>query len=209
MLTSSLNLGVYAGRLDNLNLAGINNPIPNLTNMYLDTPLVGPTPEPLEYVPSSGRLGLPRGYYPSSTGPRSDSDRQRPPPPPPPYNMHPRMRASLGRAQPLRVVHATGLGENSKILAPRGEPLEKFQSAALVRPSRPLRPKFCQGVPPGFLNPNFFLARCWSVWAPSHFPAPPPVLLSVWGGGGRPLQSCRLKFFQGFPPWGQNFGVFT
>ena len=28
-VTSSLNLGAYAGRLDNLNLAGINNPSPN------------------------------------------------------------------------------------------------------------------------------------------------------------------------------------
>ena len=68
-VTSSLNLGAYKGRLDNLNLAGINNPRPNLTTMYLDTPLVGPTPEPLEYVLSSGRLGRPRGYPPSSTGP--------------------------------------------------------------------------------------------------------------------------------------------
>ena len=47
-VTSSLNLGAYAGRLYNLNLAGINNPSPNLTNVYLDTPLVGPTPELLE-----------------------------------------------------------------------------------------------------------------------------------------------------------------
>ena len=46
-VNSSLNLGAYAGRLDNLNLAGINNHSPNLTTVYLDTPLVGPTPEPL------------------------------------------------------------------------------------------------------------------------------------------------------------------
>ena len=77
-----------------------------------------------------------------------------------------------------------------------------------VRPSGPLQPNFCQGFPLGFQNPNFFLARCWSVWAPSHFPAPPPVLLSVCGGV-RPLKSCRPKIFQGFPPWGQNFGVFA
>ena len=50
-VTSSLNVGSYAGRLDNLNLAGVNNPSPNLTTVYLDTPLVGPTPEPLEYIP--------------------------------------------------------------------------------------------------------------------------------------------------------------
>ena len=70
-VTSSLNLGAYAGRLDHINLAGIKNPSPNLTAVYLDTPLVGPTPESLEYVPSPGRLGQPSGYPPSSTGPHS------------------------------------------------------------------------------------------------------------------------------------------
>ena len=44
-VTSSLNLGAYIGRLDNLNLAGINNPSHNLTTVYLDTPIVGPTLE--------------------------------------------------------------------------------------------------------------------------------------------------------------------
>ena len=66
-VTSSLNLGAYAGRLDHLNLAGINNPSPNLTTVYLDTPLVGPTPESLEYVPSPGHKGQPSVYPPSST----------------------------------------------------------------------------------------------------------------------------------------------
>ena len=47
IVTNSSKLGAYTGRLANLNVAGINNPIPNLTNVYLDTPLVGPTPEPL------------------------------------------------------------------------------------------------------------------------------------------------------------------
>ena len=73
-VTSSLNLGAYAGRLDNLNLAGINNPSPNLTTTYLDIPLVCPTPEPLEYVPSPGRLRQPSGYPPSSTGPQIDGN---------------------------------------------------------------------------------------------------------------------------------------
>ena len=36
---SSIKLGAYAGRLSNLNLAGINNPIPNLNTVYIDTPL--------------------------------------------------------------------------------------------------------------------------------------------------------------------------
>ena len=62
----SIKLGAYAGRLANLNLAGYITPSPNLTTVYLDTPLVGPTPEPLEYVSSPGRLGQPSGYPPSS-----------------------------------------------------------------------------------------------------------------------------------------------
>ena len=56
-LHSSIKLGSYAGRLTNLNLAGMNNPSPNLTTVYLDTSLVGPAPDPLEYVPSPGHLG--------------------------------------------------------------------------------------------------------------------------------------------------------
>ena len=36
---SSIKLGAYAGRLANLNLAGINNPGTNLTTVYLYTPI--------------------------------------------------------------------------------------------------------------------------------------------------------------------------
>ena len=45
--------GTYAGRFDNLGLiiARVNNPSPSLTNVYLDTPPVGPTTDPLEYAP--------------------------------------------------------------------------------------------------------------------------------------------------------------
>ena len=64
---SSIKLGAYTGRFINLSLAGMNNPSPNLTTVYLDTPLVGPTPELLEYVPSPGRLGQPSGYPPIIT----------------------------------------------------------------------------------------------------------------------------------------------
>ena len=67
-INSIIKLGAYAGRLDNLNLAGNINPRPNLTTVYLDTPLVGPTPDPLEYVPSPGRLGQPNGYPLNSAG---------------------------------------------------------------------------------------------------------------------------------------------
>ena len=85
----SIKLGAYAGRLADLNLAGINNLSPNLTTVYLDTPLVGPTPEPLEYVPSPGLLGQPSGYPLTSTGAYIGGSINRPPPPPPPYHTHP------------------------------------------------------------------------------------------------------------------------
>ena len=41
--------GGYSGRFDNLipSIARMNNPSPNLTNFYLDTPPTGPTPGPL------------------------------------------------------------------------------------------------------------------------------------------------------------------
>ena len=45
-VNSRIKLGPYSGRLANLKLAGINNLSPNLTTVYLDTPLVGPTPDP-------------------------------------------------------------------------------------------------------------------------------------------------------------------
>ena len=42
-------LGAYVGIFDNLSpsTARMNNPSPNLTNVYLYTPPVGPTPDPL------------------------------------------------------------------------------------------------------------------------------------------------------------------
>ena len=40
---SGIKLSAYAGRFTNISLAGMNNPSPNLTTVYLDTPLVGPT----------------------------------------------------------------------------------------------------------------------------------------------------------------------
>ena len=92
-VNSSIKLGAYAGILDNLNLAGINNPSPNLTTVYLDTPLVGPTPETLEYVPSPGRLGQPSGYPPSITRTSIGGARRRPPPPSSPLQ-HPSTDAS-------------------------------------------------------------------------------------------------------------------
>ena len=117
---SRLKLGTYAGRLANLNLSGNINPSPNLSTAYLDTPLVGPTPEPLQYIRSPGRLGQPSGYPPISTGTYIGGARIRPPPPPPPYNTHPRMNPPTGWAQPRRVLKATGPDKNSNVLVPRG-----------------------------------------------------------------------------------------
>ena len=90
-LHSRINLGDYAGRLSNINLAGMNNPRPNLTTVYLYTPLVGLTPKHLEYFPFPGRLGQTSGYPPTSTGAYIGGSRRRPPPPPPPYHTHPLM----------------------------------------------------------------------------------------------------------------------
>ena len=61
---SSIKLGAYIGIFNNLSLAGMNIPIPNVTTVYLDKPLVGPTPDPLEYFPLPGRLVQPSGYPP-------------------------------------------------------------------------------------------------------------------------------------------------
>ena len=100
------------------------------------------------------------------------------------------------------------------VAAPRGPTISSLPPPPVpggvrgeVRPYRPLRPKFCQGFPPSFQNPIFFLAHCFSLRAPSHFPAPLPVPISVCGGV-RPLQSCRPKIFQGFPPVGPKFWSF-
>ena len=65
---SSIKLGAYAGRLANLNLAEINIRSPNLTTVYLDNPLVGPTLDPIEYVPLPGRIGQPIRYPLTITG---------------------------------------------------------------------------------------------------------------------------------------------
>ena len=108
---SSIKLGAYACRFTNISLAGMNNSSPNLTTIYLDTPLVGPTPEPLEYVPSPGRLVQPRRYPPISTGggPSTSGFKRRPPPLPTPYSIHPQIHPPTGQVQPRRDMQlATG-----------------------------------------------------------------------------------------------------
>ena len=92
-IINSIKVGAYAGRLNHINLVGMNKLIPNLTTVYLDTPLVGPTPDPLEYVPSPGRIGHPSGYPSIITGcgPYTGGSKLRPPPPLSLYITHPRM----------------------------------------------------------------------------------------------------------------------
>ena len=54
---NSIKVGPYTGRFNNLSLAGMKKPSPNLTTVYIDTPIVGPSPEPLECVPFQATLG--------------------------------------------------------------------------------------------------------------------------------------------------------
>ena len=54
IIINIIKLGPYTGRFTNINLAGMNNPSSNLTTVYLDTSLVGLTPDSLKYVPSPG-----------------------------------------------------------------------------------------------------------------------------------------------------------
>ena len=136
---NSIKLGAYAGRFTNLNLAGMNNLSPNLTTVYLDNPLVGPTLELLEYVPLTGRLGQPRGYPPSSTGggPYTGGTKRIPPTPPPTYSTHPRMNPPTGRAQMHRVMQPATVPEEKKgNLATRGNHWNVL--AAGVREAYPL-----------------------------------------------------------------------
>ena len=101
---SSIKLGAYAGRLANFNLAGMNNPIPNLTVIYLDTPLVGQTPDPLEYISLPGRLGQSSRYPPTSIGAYIGGSGGRPLPPPSLYHTHPWMHPPTGWAQLCRLM---------------------------------------------------------------------------------------------------------
>ena len=97
-------LGDYTGRFDNLSsiIARMNNPSPILTNVYLDTPPMGLTPEPLEYTPPPGRLWRPHRYPQTRTGevPHTGA----PPPQYPPPSTHPHMYPPTGQAQPRREV---------------------------------------------------------------------------------------------------------
>ena len=61
-------LGAYAGIFKNISLASMDNPRPSLNNVYLDTPIMGLTPDTLECVPSRGHLGKPREYPLTRTG---------------------------------------------------------------------------------------------------------------------------------------------
>ena len=136
---SSIKIGVDAGRFTNLCLARMNNSIPNLTIVCLDTPLVGPTPDPLEYFHLPCYLGQSRGYPLISTGggPSTGGFKRRPPPPS--YSTPPRMHLPTGQAQPRRVMQpATGHDKTFGNLATRGEPLGEICLLGLERPNPPM-----------------------------------------------------------------------
>ena len=78
-------LGACADRFKNLSpsIARMNNHSPSLTNPYLDTPLVGPTPDPLEYIRLSGHLGQTHRYPLTRTGVFPQTGASNPPALPP------------------------------------------------------------------------------------------------------------------------------
>ena len=124
-----IQLGAYAGRFTNINIVGMNNLSPTLTAVYLYTPLLGPTPEPLEYVSLPGRIEQPSRYPLISTGggPYTGGSKRHPPPPPPPYSTHPQMNHPTGWAQPRRVVQpATSPDKKSKFGNKRGTPVKNI-----------------------------------------------------------------------------------
>ena len=84
-VTKFSKLGAYTGIFNNLSpsIARMRNTSPSLTNFYLDTPLVGPTMERLEYAPSPGRLGQPHSYPLTRTGGVPHTGASKSPPPPP------------------------------------------------------------------------------------------------------------------------------
>ena len=137
---SSIKFGAYADRSTNLSLAGINNPSPNLTTVYLDNPLVGPIPEPLEYVPVPGHLGQLSRYPLISIGggPSTRCFKSCPPALPLLYITRPWMHPPTGRTQPRSEMQPSmGLGKTFGNLDTRGEPLEEFWPQGLERPNPP------------------------------------------------------------------------
>ena len=128
-LNSSIKLGADIVRFTNLSLAGMNNPIPNLTTVYLDTPLLGTTRDTLEYAPSPGRLGQPSGYTPISTGggPSTGGSKRRLHLPPPLHSPHPQRNPPTGRAQLRRMMQpATVPTTTFKIWYQGGTPDKNF-----------------------------------------------------------------------------------
>ena len=188
-VNSSIKLGAYAGRLAYLHLAGINKPSPNLTTVYLDTPLVGPTTNPLEYVPLPGPIGQPSGYPPNSAGgdPCTGGSKRSPPLPPPLYSTYPRMNTPTGRAQPRRVMQATVPEQNFKFLTPGREPLAKFWPQGLERPNPPTHAYKHRGGGQG------------SYWGPGQN-SNGPRNLTIWQLGGNPWRNFGRRYRKGLTP---------
>ena len=109
IINSLSKLGAYTGKFDNIIpiIERMNNPSPSLTNVYLDTPPVGLTPDPLEYAPPPplGRLGKTYSYPQTSIVGvlHTSASKISLSPPPPPSRTHPRMHPPTGQAQLRRV----------------------------------------------------------------------------------------------------------
>ena len=94
-------LGAYIARFDNISpsIARMNNPSPSLTNVYLDTPLVGPRRIPLSTPPCQDSLcslmDISRLDHEASCRLAHQNPIPPPPPPPSPWT-HPQMYPRTG-----------------------------------------------------------------------------------------------------------------
>ena len=135
-------LGVYAGRFKNItpSTARMNNPSPNLTNVYVATPPVGPTPELLEYAPPPGCIGLTHGYPHTITGGVPHAGALKSPP-----LTHPCLPGHTHRCIPPLVGgnHAGSFKKNHKCKI-EGNPLKNI-SQGLERPKPPTHTPWHRG----------------------------------------------------------------
>ena len=133
-----IKIGTFASGFNNLSpsIARMNHLSPILTNVYLDTPPMGPTPEPLEYATPPGRIGRPHGYPQTSTGEVLHTGAIKSTPPP----THPRLLGHTHRCIPplvrrnragsFKVFTSGKSGGTPGIFLPQG----------LERPNPPLTP---------------------------------------------------------------------
>ena len=118
----------------------MNNPSPNLTNVYVATPPVGPTPELLEYAPPPGCIGLTHGYPHTITGGVPHAGALKSPP-----LTHPCLPGHTHRCIPSLVGgnHAGSFKKNHKCKI-EGNPLKNI-SQGLERPKPPTHTPWHRG----------------------------------------------------------------